>query len=364
VFDVLADGEHYADWVVGARRIRAVDDDFPSPGSRLHHSVGIMPLVVRDQTLVLASKRPELLELEAHGAGFKANVRFQLTEEPDGTTVVMDEEGADTRSRAVVAFTSALVAGRNAETLWRLRQQVLNEQDEHRPMPSDTEDAPRLPRWLGDLTARVFGVLAAVRNAPPMQPTGVTRRGVAHLTDRGRLLASSRECGVIVRFSRVLGVPKPLPDLHGLAVRFVDAFGPHQHHDLLFLATPRGSASAIPLPLFGLVSSRYSSISQYRLGDIPVVFTADVRPGGLSSDELATLDDVEITIGARGGAPGQDTAPLAQIVLGEVVDGGALHFDPARNHGSVAPLGLLNTLREPAYAAARAVAASRAIKRA
>lgn len=363
VFDVLCDGEHYASWVVGARRIRAVDDGFPSPGTRLHHSVGVAPLVVRDETLVLAADRPALLELEAHGAGFKANVRFQLAEDRDGTEVVMDEEGADSRSRAVVAVTRPLVAGRNAETLWRLRQQVLHAQDERRPMPTRSEGTRTVPRWLGDLTARVFGVLAAVREMPPMQHCGVTRRGVAQLTARGSALASRRECEVIVRFSRVLGLPLPLPDLHGLAIRFVDAHGEQRHRDLLFLATGPGLAASLPLPLFGLVSSRYSSILRYRLGEAPVVFTASVHPPRLSAKELGAGEDVEIEVGAVGPHAGRDDGPLAQVVLGEVIDGGALHFDPTSSEGSIAPLGFLNALREPAYAAARAVATSRATKR-
>ena len=36
VFSVLADGWLYPSWVVGASRIRAVDDSWPSPGAELH----------------------------------------------------------------------------------------------------------------------------------------------------------------------------------------------------------------------------------------------------------------------------------------------------------------------------------------
>ncbi|WP_254186274.1 SRPBCC family protein [Paenarthrobacter aromaticivorans] len=40
VWNVIADGWLYSGWVVGASRIRAVDDQWPQVGSKLHHSVG------------------------------------------------------------------------------------------------------------------------------------------------------------------------------------------------------------------------------------------------------------------------------------------------------------------------------------
>ena len=44
VWAVLSDGWGYAGWVVGTIKIRAVDPDWPSVGSRLHHAVGSWPL--------------------------------------------------------------------------------------------------------------------------------------------------------------------------------------------------------------------------------------------------------------------------------------------------------------------------------
>ncbi len=43
VFSVLADGWLYSGWVVGASRIRAVDEQWPAVGSKIHHSVGSWP---------------------------------------------------------------------------------------------------------------------------------------------------------------------------------------------------------------------------------------------------------------------------------------------------------------------------------
>jgi hypothetical protein len=40
IWDVLADGWLYPVWVVGASRMREVEDGWPAEGSRLHHSLG------------------------------------------------------------------------------------------------------------------------------------------------------------------------------------------------------------------------------------------------------------------------------------------------------------------------------------
>jgi hypothetical protein len=64
VFATLADGWTYPLWVVGAAHMRAVDPAFPAVGSKLHHSVGLWPLLIEDTTEVLpassssSSRRP------------------------------------------------------------------------------------------------------------------------------------------------------------------------------------------------------------------------------------------------------------------------------------------------------------------
>ena len=50
---MLSDGWLYALWVVGAARMRDVDEGWPAVGTRLHHSVGTWPLLIDDTTEVL-----------------------------------------------------------------------------------------------------------------------------------------------------------------------------------------------------------------------------------------------------------------------------------------------------------------------
>ena len=59
VFRVLANGWHYPAWVVGASRMRDVDNSWPAPGTKLHHSFGIWPLVIDDTTEVLEGFRSQ-----------------------------------------------------------------------------------------------------------------------------------------------------------------------------------------------------------------------------------------------------------------------------------------------------------------
>jgi carbon monoxide dehydrogenase subunit G len=94
VFAVLQDPRRYADWVLGAVRIRTADDDFPAPGTSFGHQVGIWPVLVKDETKVLTVDGDRHLTLRAEIGPFgAATVDLQL-ESVDGdvcTRVVMTE---------------------------------------------------------------------------------------------------------------------------------------------------------------------------------------------------------------------------------------------------------------------------------
>jgi hypothetical protein len=65
VWDVLADGWLYPLWVVGAARTRDVDDTWPAVGSRIHHSVGVWPALINDETEVLEQHPGRSIRLRA-----------------------------------------------------------------------------------------------------------------------------------------------------------------------------------------------------------------------------------------------------------------------------------------------------------
>ncbi len=94
VFAVLADGWVYGMWVVGAARIREVDDTWPEVGSKIHHSVGAWPVLLSDESEVERIDAPRLLELRVK-AWPTGEGRVTLTAKPVGngqTEVVMEEQ--------------------------------------------------------------------------------------------------------------------------------------------------------------------------------------------------------------------------------------------------------------------------------
>jgi hypothetical protein len=122
VFSVLADGWSYAAWVVGAARIRDVDSDWPEPGARIHHSVGIWPLLLHDETVVEECDQPHRLQLKVHawpsGAG---RVEILVAPEPQGCSVVIREAPVAGPARLIPRIVSdALLHWRNVEALRRL----------------------------------------------------------------------------------------------------------------------------------------------------------------------------------------------------------------------------------------------------
>jgi len=92
VYELLSDPATYADWVVGAQRIRDYDKSWPRPGAALYHSVGAGPLVLSDQTDVLDSEPPVMLKLRAKARPLpSADITFHLQPEGDGTRLTMIE---------------------------------------------------------------------------------------------------------------------------------------------------------------------------------------------------------------------------------------------------------------------------------
>lgn len=122
VFAVLADGWTYASWVVGASRMRDVDDSWPDEGATLHHSAGVWPFLLNDTTTLVTWRPPYEMVLEAHGWPFgAAQVTLTVTDQPAGCRVAIAEDVV--RGPALLVPKPVRVAGmawRNTETLRRL----------------------------------------------------------------------------------------------------------------------------------------------------------------------------------------------------------------------------------------------------
>jgi uncharacterized protein YndB with AHSA1/START domain len=121
VFEVFATGRRYADWVVGAKRVRIVEDDWPRPGSQFHHTVGVGPIKIRDTTKVVSVDPPRRIVLDARARPLgRAVVDLELEEADGGTRVIMKEELARAPELLKMAV-DWMIRLRNVEALRRLR---------------------------------------------------------------------------------------------------------------------------------------------------------------------------------------------------------------------------------------------------
>ncbi|HEX4218214.1 MAG TPA: SRPBCC family protein [Acidimicrobiales bacterium] len=122
VWAVLSDGYAYERWVVGTRRIRAVDPGWPQEGTSLHYTVGVGPLEFEDRTTVRLVEPGKRLELEAQARPYgTARVSIQLLPWGDDSVVIMDEHPLRGPSWALENPAVDLVLTvRNRRTLRRL----------------------------------------------------------------------------------------------------------------------------------------------------------------------------------------------------------------------------------------------------
>lgn len=122
VWSVLADGWLYPLWVVGASRMREVDDHWPEKGARLYHSVGSWPALLDDNTEVLEVQPLSMIKLRARTwpAG-SANVTIRLHPVGTDTEVTIEEDAVHGPALLVPKPVRDVgLKWRNVETLRRL----------------------------------------------------------------------------------------------------------------------------------------------------------------------------------------------------------------------------------------------------
>ncbi|MFW3171741.1 phosphodiesterase [Geodermatophilus sp. CPCC 206100] len=217
-----------------------------------------------------------------------------------------------------------------------------------------------LPRWAGRAAAVPLGALAHRRHGKPMHPRGVVLDAVLErcgpIADGVPWPGAGEARPVVVRLSRGAGLPAPLPDLLGLAIRIPD--GPV---DLLLSSTGRGPLGRrVTVPRRD-AAAVYSSIMGYRsaAGTLLVAALPEPGCGPLPSDPGPLADAVArrrpaftLTV-ARGTGPWR---PFARLRLLGPVDAfdPDVRFDAVRNPPpGLVPDGPMARFRAPAYAAAR-----------
>ncbi len=200
----------------------------------------------------------------------------------------------------------------------------------------------------GQILRVATGAITARPAAKPLHPRGTVVRGTLRRFGDGHRtgavwLDQAGEDTVLVRESRAVGFPAPLPDIFGLAIRV--PVGGDRHGDLLFASTGLGR-----LTRFTLTSAQ----SPHRR---PMTTLLPYRtPAGavLLSAVFRSEVDVELAWAIRSGV----WHPFAELVLDrstvDETDDLSVSFEPVMN----VPPGLetydwVRRLREPAYVTAR-----------
>ena len=140
VFAVLADGWLYPSWVVGASRMREVDETWPMAGAELHHSFGVWPALIDDKTIVEQFARPHTMVMKARGWPIgEARVTIEVKPRGEGCIVRIQEEPIAGPGALVPApVRDTLLRWRNDETLHRLAC-LAEGRAERRTAPSTAE---------------------------------------------------------------------------------------------------------------------------------------------------------------------------------------------------------------------------------
>jgi hypothetical protein len=211
----------------------------------------------------------------------------------------------------------------------------------------------------------VLAAVAAIRRGKAVHPHGVVYEAELAVTAApavaggAKLFAPAGPRPALVRFSRSLGLPRPLPDLLGMSVRVPDAYGRGQHQDFLMVTSVDAPVGHhLFLPASDVQQRPYSSSLPYRVGGRTLLVGAlpradSPRPDG--EDELERL-----AVAAATGALVFDLAvaeiwgrfrPVAELRIGDPLppEADALRFNPRNAGGGLEPAGFLNRLRDVAY---------------
>jgi len=221
-----------------------------------------------------------------------------------------------------------------------------------------------------------FYLLAVFRSKRSLHPTGVGYRGWLVVGDDhpGRpevpLFRPGTVQPALVRFSRGAGLPEPLPDALGVAVKLPGAYGPGNDQDLLLTSsTDRPLLRRLLFPATSFVRGAFSTALPYELGGKRVVLllvpahtdgsqsAGAVRrggPGALAELDAAAAGGLRFELRtASSFGPSQPLATLTtdQPLSPEQTE--ALRFNPWTTGPGIRPAGWLNLLRDTAYKASQ-----------
>lgn len=202
---------------------------------------------------------------------------------------------------------------------------------------------------LGWVVGGVMGAAGVLRRGKPLHPTGLVYEATLTTWGRGRrwgvpLLDQERETRCRVRLSRATGLPEPLPDIHGVAVR-LDG----EPVDLLFATTGTGRLTRYVLLLRRSGAAAMTTLMPLRTSAGPLQLRLSPQ----------SADDGRRAWVVSAGSPGSPRwVPFGRLVTAPEPVGPdpdpPVRYDPVRN----IPAGTgqyrgIALLRDPAYVVAR-----------
>jgi len=228
----------------------------------------------------------------------------------------------------------------------------------------------------GPVVAAGFYTLAALRRRRSLHPTGVGYQGRLRVPDERPprpgvpLFQAGATHPVLVRFSRGAGLPEPLPDALGVAIKLPDAHGPGVDQDLLLTSsTDRPLLRRLLFPARSFVRGAFSTALPYDLGSERVVLLLVPAPinggrsaggggrrpvGGLAELRAVAANGLEFEL--RTAKSFGRSQPLATVTVDAPLPADqteGLRFNPWTTGPGIHPSGWLNLLRDAAYRASQ-----------
>jgi hypothetical protein len=205
------------------------------------------------------------------------------------------------------------------------------------------------------LGAATFRAASKVRGERAIHARGRTLTG--RLTVLGGagtgapLLDAPGSYDVLVRLSRSAGLPLPLPDVLGLAVRVLDAHGPGRHQDLL-MDSARPEPLLRRLPWVGRDHLRWlhSSLLPYDVAGTRLLLGARATHGSATLAELPDALSLEL-LQATPHGPWHVWGLLRTDGALPAPQGRQVRFNPATTGGGIRPAGPWQEWRRRAYPA-------------
>lgn len=187
-----------------------------------------------------------------------------------------------------------------------------------------------------------FRVASKVRGERAIHARGVTL--VGRLTVTGGegtgvpLLDAPASYDVRVRFSRSVGLPGPLPDVLGLAVRVLDAGGPGRDQDLLLDSTLEPALlRRLPVPMRDHLGALYSSLLAFDVHGSPLLVGARALEGSATSlGDLPVHVRLALLVATPHG-PWRQVGVLRTTDVLPAPQGRQLRFSPATTGGGLVP---------------------------